>query len=169
MTLDPRGDAYAPPAAATEAPTGTAAHAGSGTYRDERRSVPLLVVLTILTLGFYPAVWFLRRRDFLDARDARKKLGPLAAAPLVVMVILYAQAFVALPAEAENLVNVVCAVVSLVAAYRVAAILRSDFARTGRFLKVSGAGTFFFNALYFQYKINQAADMPARGAPRDGA
>ena len=131
--------------------------------------MPLLVLLSIITLGIYPSVWFFRRRRFRDSRDARAKLGPLAAAPLVATVVSYALAFVDLPPEVDRLVNIASGVMTLVIAFRVAAILRSDFARTGRFLKVSAVATFFFNALYLQYKINQAADTPAREAPRDGA
>lgn len=169
MAIDPLSNPYAPPATATEAPPGAVARGGSGSYRDERRSVPLLLLLTILTLGLYPSVWFFRRRRFLDARDSSKKLGPLAAAPLVATVVSCALAFVELPPEVDRLVTVMTGVVTLITAFRVAAILRSDFARTGRFLKVSGVGTFFFNALYLQYKINQAADTPAREATRRGA
>jgi hypothetical protein len=41
----------------------------------------------------------------------------------------------------------------------------SDFARTGRFIGVSGAGVFFFGCLYLQHVMNEAAATPARSAP----
>ena len=50
----------------------------------------------------------------------------------------------------------------LLADFRVASILSSDFARTGRLLSVSSVATFFFGPFYLQYKINQAAEIPAR-------
>src|SRR6476661_1199856 len=102
MAIDPLSNPYAPPATATEAPPGVGVRSGSGSYRDERRSVPLLVLLTIITLGIYPSVWFFRRRRFLDARDARQKLGPLAFAPLVATVVSCGLAFVDLPPEVDR-------------------------------------------------------------------
>ncbi len=129
-----------------------------------------MVVLSVVTLGVYPAVWFLRRRRFVDSLDSTQKLGHLAAAPLIATVVSVGVSFAGIPPELDRAVTMGLTAVSVLAAFRVAHILRSDFARTGRFLKVSGAATFFFNALYLQYKINQAADTP-RGAasPPGGA
>jgi hypothetical protein len=52
-------------------------------------------------------------------------------------------------------------VTNLGLAFRVAAILRSDFARTGRLIRISGVGVFFFGCLYLQRVMNVAADTPA--------
>lgn len=53
---------------------------------------------------------------------------------------------------------------ALIANFRVLHILRSDSARTGRFLDFSTLGTFFLGIHYLQYKINQLAEMPAHVA-----
>jgi hypothetical protein len=160
MNTDPLYNPYAPPAA----PTGYAAlqsEEGSS-YAAEQRSVLLLVFLSVVTLGIYPAVWFVRRRRFLDSLNADVKLGGLAWAPLIATGVSFIAAFAGLPSELDRAVSLGLGVASIVLAFRVANILRSDFARTGRLLSVSGAGTFFFGALYLQHKINQAAATPPR-------
>ena len=40
----------------------------------KRRSVFLMIVFTILTLGFYLPIWFLRRREGLNQLDSPRKL-----------------------------------------------------------------------------------------------
>jgi hypothetical protein len=153
MQTDPLANPYAPPSTAPFLQGATA-----GAYENERRSVLLLFVYSVLTLGIYPAVWFLRRRRFLDSLDSTIKLGSFAAAPLLASLLSFALAFFALPESVSRGVSLGLGAVTVVTAFRAANILRSDFARTGRLLKVSGIATFFFNALYLQYKINQAAD-----------
>jgi hypothetical protein len=168
MSNDPLQNPYAPPTAAAGSPVAERVQDQSGAYRAEQRSVLLLIVLTVITLGIYPSVWFLRRRRFLDSLDSTKKLGGLAAAPLAGFIVSFVSGFVGLPPEVDRAVSLAGGAAGIIAAFRVARILRSDFARSGRLLQVSGLATFFFNALYLQYKINQAADTPpsARGAGR---
>jgi hypothetical protein len=171
MSIDPLQNPYAPPATPAAAPAGAQARGATRSYRDERRSVLLLFALTVITLGVYPSIWFFRRRHFLASLDSTRKLGPFAAAPLAATCISFtvgaASALVNVPPGFDRLVSVVGGIVTIVTAFRVATILRSDFARTGRFLHISGPGTFFFNAFYLQHKINQAAETPARGPQRD--
>src|SRR5215831_1598986 len=40
----------------------------------KRRSVVLMILLTVVTLGFYYPVWFLRRRAALNSLDSPRKL-----------------------------------------------------------------------------------------------
>jgi len=61
-------------------------------------------------------------------------------------------------------VQLVGGIATVLANFRVLNILRSDAARTGRFLEFSTIGTFFFGVFYLQYKMNQLADQPARVA-----
>jgi uncharacterized protein DUF4234 len=157
--FNPLDNPYAPPA--TTGLPGVQDWEMQSSYQAERRSVLFLVFLSVITLGIYPAVWFIRRRQFLDSLDSTDKLGGMAAAPLVATIVSFALGFV-LPDQLDRPVTIGCGAVTIITAFRVAKILRSDFARTGRFLGISGAGCFFFNALYLQYKINQAADTPAR-------
>jgi hypothetical protein len=64
--------------------------------------------------------------------------------------------------EVLRLVQMVPSIAGLILAFRVAGILRSDFARSGRFIEISSLGVFFLNFLYLQHKMNVAADTPAR-------
>ncbi|HSO32501.1 MAG TPA: DUF4234 domain-containing protein [Labilithrix sp.] len=164
---------YAPPAA--EPPAGRNEEdpfAGDGeasNYESERRPVILCIGLTIITLGFYPSIWLLQRRPFLDRLNASKELGTLLPIlSLVAGALGIALAFGGKDtASIRPLVQLVGGISTLIANFRVLNILRSDSARTGRFLEFSTIGTFFFGVYYLQYKMNQLADTPARvGAPR---
>jgi Domain of unknown function (DUF4234) len=165
MADDEKYNPYAPPTAAFAGPVAE----GRGDYENERRAVILCILLSVITVGFYPAIWLIRRRPFLDRLNASRTLGsglPLFIIGMHVVAILVAIGGKEV-APASRLVSLAAGITTLIANFRVAAILRSDFARTGRFLGVSSVATFFFSIYYLQYKINQAADTPARVATRE--
>jgi hypothetical protein len=160
---DPFTNPYAPPAAPAAGVTGFAADHGSASdYESERRSVLLVLLLCVVSLGFYAPFWYLRRRPFLDSLDADKKVGllPLISAVLQGVFLLCAVFDVAPPTE--NVMHLLSGLFGLFVSFRVAAILRSDFARTGRFIGISSMGVFVFGCLYLQHVINEAACVPAR-------
>lgn len=119
-----------------------------------------MILLSIVTVGVYPAFWYLRRAPFLDSLSSDKKLGGLQWAYLAMYVIIFVVALVPAAHEMLRPVQLVASIVNLVVAFRVAHILRSDFARTGRFTGVSGLGVFFFGCLYLQHVMNEAAGTP---------
>jgi hypothetical protein len=156
-------DPYAPPAEPEHEP---GRHRSSADYALERRPIGLFILLCFATLGFYPIIWLFKRRAFLESLDANAKLGPLpvivAVCRCAVYVLVFAQA-ASHATDLEPLIRMIQLadwVAMLMAVFRIATILRSDFSRSGRFLTVSGVATFFFGTLYLQYKINQAADTP---------
>jgi hypothetical protein len=149
---DPLANPYAPPAAEVAAP--------SSDYEGERRSVLLMLLLTIVTFGVYPIIWYLRRTPFLDSLTVDKKVGNLPWYSLSFLVATFG-ASLAHAHDLVRLTEVAGGILDLVVAFRVARILRSHFARTGRFIGVSGIGVFFFRTLYLQHVINKAADTPA--------
>ena len=157
---DPLTNPYAPPAAEPEA--AEARGSSRSNYEGERRSVLLLLLISIVTVGLYQFVWYLRRSRFLDSLSADKKVGVLPwLAPgmvgvLVGLVVAHA------PPGIVSVLQLASGITNLVLAFRVAHILRSDFARTGRFIGVSALGVFFFSFLYLQYVMNKAASIPAR-------
>lgn len=132
-------------------------------FGSERRSVLLCAVLSVVTLGFYPSIWFLRRRAFLDRLRGREPIGALAVLPLASLVVVCVISFGLGLAEIEvgravdRGLSVAAGAMSVIAGFRVGNILRSEFARSGRFIPVSSAAIFFFGVLYLQHKINQAA------------
>ncbi len=163
---DPLTNPYAPPASSAE--RGADAHPAGGVsrYDDQQRSVLLLLVLSVVTLGIYPAFWYLRRQPFLDSLDASKKLGGL---PIVLVATTFGLFFVGFFVEfvhasdgISRIAQLADGIFNLFVAFRAAAILRSDFARTGRMLHISGAGVFFFGMLYLQHVLNEAAATPPR-------
>ncbi len=157
---------YAPPADPAVALRVFSDDVGDGPneFESERRPVILTIVLTVVTLGFYPAIWLLQRRPFLDRQDTGKELG--TALPIFVLVssvlgvvLLFGGADTA---AIRGLCSLAGGVTALIAYFRVLGILRSVSSRSGRFLGFSTMGTFFFGIYYLQYKINQMADTPAR-------
>jgi hypothetical protein len=115
-----------------------------------------------VTLLLYPVVWYLQRATFLDSLSADKKVGGLPWVNLAVYLLSLGVAVARAPEGVARLVQIAVGVISLVLAFRVARILRSDFARSGRSIGISGAGVFFFGCLYLQHVMNEAAETPAR-------
>ena len=157
---------YAPPeadvAGLEASDDGTRKH-GRSVYAGENRSVALLVLFTLLSCGLYPAIWYVRRQRFLDDLDSNAKLGAgLAWGGIIASAIAFVIAVVVPPNTPLQGLSVGSGIVSLVQAFRVAHILRSNFARTGRLIEVSGVPTFFFGVFYLQYVINRAAATPGR-------
>ena len=162
---------YAPPAAPEPDEAASPRRAFSDEYDDgpnefesERQPVMLTIVLSFVTLGFYPSIWLLRRRPFLDRQDTGTELG--MALPVMMLVLTVVSVVVVFGgteiAGTSRLFSLGAGIASLVARYRVLAILRSVSTQTGRFLGFSSAATFFLGVFYLQYKINQMADTPAR-------
>ena len=88
-------DLYAPPKARPEVPRKRRSREPE--FSSEARSVGLVVLLSIVTLGVYPGIWFIRRQPFIDALDSDQKLGKaLAWAPLVTFVVLVVSAVLSL-------------------------------------------------------------------------
>lgn len=155
---------YAPPGAELGPGSDlTAGDAGPSDYAPERRPVILCIGLTLLTLGFYPSIWLLRRRPFLAHLQATKHLG--ATMPIITIVTgvmgLGLAFFGEEASAAQQLLQLVGTIAAVLANFRVAHILRSDSARTGRFLRFSTLGTFFLGIFYLQYKMNRLAETPA--------
>jgi hypothetical protein len=137
---------------------------GPNDFESERRSVVLTILLTVVTFGFYPSIWLLKRRAFLDRQDTGKELGTgLPTFILVSSVMGVGLAFAgAEAAKLRPMLTLMSGIATLIANFRVLGILRSVSSRSGRFLEFSTIGTFFFGIYYLQYKINQMADTPAR-------
>jgi hypothetical protein len=114
----------------------------------------------------YGPFWYLARRPFLDSLDAHKKVGPLPLISAVLLGLVVLLAVFGALEPVERLMQLVSGLVSLFLSFRVAGILRSDFARTGRNVGVSSVAVFFFGCVYLQHVINEAAVVPARLARR---
>ena len=157
---------YAPPAAHVASPVDTGL---------KRRSVWLMVLLVVVTLGFYYPVWFLRRRQGLNRLDSPRKLAlwPMAlfAAYFVVVFLMGvatgATADETFGPEAGLVIRVVelaVGIMMLIQCFRIKDIIEDhaqgpdDAPRDEMFrppVKLSGLMTFFFSIFYLQYAINK--------------
>jgi len=166
-TPGPQANPYAPPAADADPRPARRGYSQSS-YAGERRSVLLMILLSVVTFGVYPIVWYLRRAPFLDALPADKKVGVMPWIAVALFGALFVVAAARLAEGVVRFVQLASGIMNLVLAFRVAHILRSDFARSGRTIGVSAAGVFFFGCLYLQHVMNEAAEIPA-AARRDDA
>jgi len=125
-------------------------------------NVLLLVALCVVTLGLYPGIWYVRRARFVDALDANKRIGRLPWVSLGLLVVLIVVSAAGTQKDVFRLIQLLSGLVNMFLAFRIAAILRSDFARTGRVIVISTLGVFFFGCLYLQHVLNEAANVPSR-------
>jgi hypothetical protein len=158
---------YAPPKAAVAdvAPIGL-----------KRRSVILMILLSIVTLGLYYPIWFLRRRAALNQLDSPRKLRRW---PFVASIVWFVCQFMIGVATASapiartmgpgaalliNLVQLAVGILMVVQCFFTKDILEDHLAGPGDHIpsplsvetvKLSGLLTFFFQILYLQYAINR--------------
>ena len=154
----------------------TSATSGSPLPGLRRTSVLLLIFLTFVTVVIYYPVWFLRRRRALNGLRSRDKLN---TGVFVVAIVLFSVGLLlmlmawALEGFGEGLgrgdllavskglegfaqfLNLVAGIALLIQSFKVRRMLTEHLAaHTGQPVSISGLGTFFFQILYLQYKIN---------------
>jgi len=135
-----------------------------------------MIVLTVVTLGFYYPIWFLRRRRGLNSLNSPRKLGTWPFALFLGMfVIQFIVAFVSAPARPEetigagwvallDLVHLAVGILMLVECFFIKDILEDHLTGPeasapsplfGSEVKLSGLMTFFFTIFYLQHVINR--------------
>lgn len=124
--------------------------------------------LSIITLGIYPIYWMFTRAMTLN----NKTDNPIAMFwlyGLIAIVIFHYSILFLFPAmvKFELLVRAVRLVFSLVVIFsirnRLQDIINADIGPIGT--NLSGIMTFFFHAIYLQYKINEAIDSSKNALP----
>jgi hypothetical protein len=147
-----------------------------------RMNVVLMVAFTLVTVGIYLPVWYLRRLRAFNALRSTVKVGP--ALPLAVLVLYLVRlgspvvhnVFAALGASSVStllggggatLVGLAQGIVFLVLAFQVRDVLEDHLRAQAAAdagpasvslqsqISFSGGWTFLFNAYYLQSKINQ--------------
>jgi hypothetical protein len=157
---------YAPPTAHVASPADTGL---------KRRSVWLMVLLIVITLGFYYPVWFLRRRQGLNRLNSPRKLPlwPMALFAVYFVVVFLMglvtgatpdQTFGAGAGLLIRLVELAVGIMMIIQCFRIKDIIEDhtqgpdDAPRDELFtppVKLSGLMTFFFSIFYLQYAINK--------------
>ena len=142
----------------------------------KRRSVILMIVLSIVTFGLYYPIWFLRRRAALNRLDSPRKLRLW---PFVVFIAWFAFQFIAGIAAGSaprgrpigegaalflNLLQFAVAILMVVQSFFIKDILEDHLAGPGDqvpnpllvdTVKLSGLMTFLFQIFYLQHVINR--------------
>jgi len=158
---------YAPPKAAVADLSSTGL---------KRRSVILMIVLSIVTFGLYYPIWFLRRRAALNRLDSPRKLRLW---PFVIIIAWFVfQFIVGITAGSAprgqaigegaalllNLVQLAVVILMVVQSFFTKDILEDHLVGPGDqvpnpllvdTVKLSGVMTFFFQIFYLQYVINR--------------
>jgi hypothetical protein len=170
---DPLMDAnpYAPPAA-------NVADREPDSPGLKRRSLWLMIVLTIATLGIYYPVWYIRRRPGLNRLDSPRKLAlwpfglVIAWSVLVFVVGLLTgerseiEVLGAGLALVLRLGQVAVAILMIIQSFKIKDIIQDHATRadsSGLFVehvKLSGLMTFFFSIFYLQWAINRYVVQP---------
>lgn len=116
--------------------------------------------LSIVTLGIYPIYWMVTRSKIINNNVKE----PISTALINANIAIYAVNFVlSFIAEAvgpqvvllSSLISIVYMVVYLIWLFKMRSKIEEIMGKSGA---LSGIMTFFFNVLYFQYKINEAID-----------
>ena len=157
---------YAPPQAVVADPEPTS-------HGLKRRGLLLMVVLTIVTLGFYYLVWWFRRRPGLNRLNSPRKL---AIWPLLLFTVQFVMQFglgflqgaapeLEVIGERGNvfltLFQVAVGILMIVQAFKIKNIIE-DHAEVAQSesmfvepVQLSGLMTFFFSIYYLQWAINR--------------
>jgi hypothetical protein len=142
-----------------------------------------MLLFTVLTLGLYVPIWFLRRRTALNALDSPKKLEswPFVAF-LGVQLLALAIDVAAAPSPPARLIGpgpallltllrLGVSILMIVLCFRTRDILEDhltpdpagELVHFSQRVQLSGLMTFFFSIYYLQYTINRhVAGVPAR-------
>ena len=155
-------------------PTAHVADREPETHGLKYRSLWLMILFTLISLGLYPLIWFFRRRPGLNRLDSPRKVPMwpllLAAASFVV------QFVVGLVAGAEpvsdvigpaasgalTLLQLVVGITMIIQCFRIKDIIQDHATpppdpdqRFVEQVQLSGVMTFFFSIFYLQWAINR--------------
>jgi hypothetical protein len=126
----------------------------------QKKSVLLMIFLTIITYGIYIPVWFLNRKNAFNNLNSKEKIskGPI----IFVLVLFIISAIILIPSilftgteigamidMVDSAINLVGGITMLVVAFKVRRIMNEHYKTN-----LSVAATFFFSFYYLQYKIN---------------
>jgi hypothetical protein len=137
----------------------------------------LVLVLGSITFGIFYIVWIIKELNFIKSIDPRNNSGKLimiAIALVLVYVVLMVGAVtlqsttaIALGGALGSLIDIGAAALSIVAYFKMRSSLVNYYNTVEPIgLRLSGAMTFFFNILYFQYHFHRIAEWKRTGVLR---
>jgi tetratricopeptide (TPR) repeat protein len=128
-------------------------------FASEKMSVPLLVLLVAVTLGFYYPIWFLKRRNALNRLRSTEKIG--SGVFIFAIVTISIGCLIPWLSDVENIEKIfvlVAGIPLLIQCFKVRRILHEHFNPSSEVETISAVATFFFQIYYLQYKINTFID-----------
>lgn len=145
----------------------------------QKKNVLIIILLSIITLGIYPALWYMRKADEFDNLSTQKRLNKkLPTLLLIIHVILLAliiifpltittamgefyqymtplqQAILAGIVILAILETILCIIISI----KSRTIINQAITNKNSLAKTSLLFTVIFNYLYLQYEINRVID-----------
>lgn len=136
----------------------------------QKKSVALLFFLSVITLGIYSAIWYLKRAPEFDKLETQNKLKKRLTITYLVFVSLFVLFqivvnFLIEPISELNVFSITLFVITIIflclyfiLAFNTRTILNESLAKKGVTRKVSWFFTLIFNFLYLQYEINRILD-----------
>ncbi len=150
----------------------------------KKKSVAFLILISIITLMFYPFFWYLERTSELNNLKTKSKVGKAIPVSMILIFIIilglisggiiYIQLKDALPTnitsfydltwEIKLIVYIVAIalimnlLLIIASAFKVRKILNEAIANKDEKIKLSGFSTLIFNFMYLQYEINRITD-----------
>ncbi|RZD23386.1 DUF4234 domain-containing protein [Pseudoalteromonas sp. MEBiC 03485] len=115
--------------------------------------------LSLITLGIYSIYWLVSRTNKANMLAKHKVNQNLVYGYIVLYVINFALAFTAIPEVISSIFSIITFIVGLVFIFSLRTSLQELINEgSNEPVHLSGILTFFFYAIYFQYKINEAID-----------
>jgi len=149
----------------------------------EKRSVVLMLFLCIITLGIYPAIWYIKRADEFNGLHTEKQLNKGLTIFLLIVIIaawlvlplgsilrqfgiIFENPIIEylsiLPIEFTMTIQIVIYLILILLylslAFRARTIINDALERKGIQRKISGFFTLIFNLFYLQYEVNRVID-----------
>lgn len=128
--------------------------------RFERFSAWGVFFLTLITFGIYGVYWLVSRTNKVNALATKKVSPAIVYGYVAVYVLNLVLSFVTVSPVLSLIISLASMVIGLVFIFT----LRSSISElinegSNEPVKLGGIKTFFFNIIYFQYKINEAIDL----------
>lgn len=125
----------------------------------ERFSAWGVFFLTIITIGIYGVYWLISRTNKANALATKQVSQGLIYGYLALYVVNFILSFTGAPPALSLSISLASMVVGLIYIFTLRASI-TELINEGSSepVKLGGVKTFFFNIIYFQYKINEAID-----------
>lgn len=115
--------------------------------------------LSLITLGIYSIYWLVSRTNKANALAKHQVNQNLVYGYIALYVINFAVAFTSIPEVFSSIISIITFIVGLVFIFSLRTSLKELINEgSNEPVHLSGILTFFFYAIYFQYKINEAID-----------